>query len=295
MKPSEARVLLTGATGGIGRTMAARLLGEGAAVMLVARSPDRLAALARSLAGPARAGDDAGRRIAWHAADVGDAASLGRIREVAAEWRTNVLINNAGVSSFGRLGSLTPEHMEQVLQTNLLAPMRLTQSLLPLLSTRSRAQVIQVGSALGRLALPGFSVYCASKFGLRGFSEALRRELADTPVRIQYLGPRSTRTAFNNDAVMRFNADTGTTMDTPEVVAEALLELLRSEKAERFVGFPEAMAVRINGLAPVLLDGAFAKHRRCVPAPAVEPDGGPASANDPGKEDRAGSLARPWS
>jgi len=262
MRPPEARVLLTGATGGIGRAMAAHLLAEGAAVMLLGRSASRLAALGAELTGP----PGSAARITWHVADLDDGSCLESIRGAAASWGVNVLVNNAGVSGFGRFADVPPRQMAQVLMTNLLAPMRLTHALLPLLISRPRAQVIQVGSALGRLALPGFSVYCASKFGLRGFTEALRRELADTPVRVQYLGPRTTRTSFNDAAATQFNEATGAAVDTPDDVAKALLSLLTSEKAEHFVGFPEALAGRLNGFAPALLDGAFAKHRRSLNA-----------------------------
>ncbi|MBX9715520.1 MAG: SDR family NAD(P)-dependent oxidoreductase, partial [Burkholderiaceae bacterium] len=152
-----------------------------------------------------------------------------------------------------------------VLQTNLLAPMLLTQALLPHLRRQLKAQVICVGSALGRIGLPGYSVYCASKFGLRGFAEALRRELGNSSVRVQYLGPRSTRTPFNTPAVEHYNQATGSASDTPDVVAAALLSMLEDESAERFLGFPEKLAVRLNGCAPGLLDGAFDKHRLSLP------------------------------
>ena len=257
MKISESRVLLTGATGGIGQAIAKALLARGASVMLSGRSPARLAALARQLGGTG----DAPVRIHWHAADLGDAAALAALRDAAAQWQVNVLINNAGTPSFGRFESFGDEHMEQVLRTNLLAPMRLTQAMLPSLLRQPRAQVVQVGSALGRIGLPGYSVYSASKFGLRGFAESLRRELRGSPVRIQYLGPRSTRTSFNDARVDAYNRATGSTVDTPEAVALALLELVESEAAERFVGWPEKLAVRLNGAAPEWLDGAFDRHR----------------------------------
>jgi short-subunit dehydrogenase len=161
--------------------------------------------------------------------------------------------------------------MEQVLQANLLAPMRLAQALLPQLLRQPRAQMVFVGSALGRIGLPGFSVYGASKAGLHGFAEALRRELADTPVQVQILGPRSTRTDFNGAAVEAYNQATGTAMDTPEAVAAALLRLIETEAAERFLGFPERLAVRLNGVLGVLLDGSFARHRRSVAAASLPP------------------------
>jgi short-subunit dehydrogenase len=161
--------------------------------------------------------------------------------------------------------------MQDVLQANLLAPMRLTQALLPQLLKQPRAQVVFVGSALGRIGLPGFSVYGASKAGLHGFAEALRRELGDTPVRVQILGPRSTRTGFNDAAVEAYNRATSTSMDSPEAVAGALLALIENESAETFLGFPERFAVRLNGLLGALLDSSFSKHRRCLPAPPPRP------------------------
>lgn len=262
MRPADARVVLTGATGGIGRAAARGLLAAGASLMLVGRSPARLAALARELE-PAGAGVPS-QRVTWQAVDVVAAQAPAELADAAQRWQANVLVNNAGVPSFGALTDLAAEHIEQVLRTNLLAPMLLTHALLPALQVQPRAQVIQLGSVLGALALPGYSVYSASKFGLRGFAQALRRELAGSPVIVQYLGPRSTRTGFNDARVLAYNHATGTRMDSVERVAGVLVEMLRDETAERFIGFPEALAVRLNGLAPGLLDGAFTTHRRNV-------------------------------
>jgi short-subunit dehydrogenase len=193
------------------------------------------------------------------------AESIESLAKQAKAWNCNVVVHCAGAADFGRFDDTSVATMSRVLTTNLLAPMMLTQSLLPHLRALPRAQVIFVGSALGAIGLPGWGVYCASKFGLRGFTQALRRELADTPVRVQYLGPRSTRTASNTAEVEHYNRVTGTAMDPPGLVAQALLRMLEAETAERFLGFPEKVAARINGLSPVLLDGAFAKHRQGLP------------------------------
>jgi len=267
MKPSEARIVLTGATGGIGRETAAAFIAAGSSVLLVGRSAAQLSALSRSIQSTAVGG--AGR-IAWQVADLGDATQMDELVGVAAEWRCNVLVHAAGVPCFGAFETADAETMRRVIDINLLAPMRLTQALLPHLRAQVRAQVICLGSALGRIGLPGFSIYSASKFGLRGFTEALRRELAGSGVRIQYVGPRSTRTSFNSAAVEAYNASTGTAMDSPNRVAQALLRSLHDETAERFIGFPERLAVRINGAVPTLLDGSFDKHRRSVPPPPTQ-------------------------
>jgi short-subunit dehydrogenase len=110
-------------------------------------------------------------------------------------------------------------------------------------------------------------VYSASKFGLRGFAEALRRELANTSVRVQYFGPRSTRTAFNGPGVEAYNRATGTAMDSTADVAAAMVRMLEDEAAERFLGFPEKLGARINGLAPTWLDGSFKRHTLSLASP----------------------------
>ena len=276
MNPSEARIVLTGANGGIGRESAAAFIGAGASVLLVGRSAAQLSALSRSI--QATASGSAGR-IAWQVADLGKAAHVDDLVGVATEWRCNVLVHAAGVPCFGALETVDIATMRHVLDINLLAPMRLTQALLPHLRAQARAQVICLGSALGGIGIPGFSIYSASKFGLRGFAESLRRELRGTGVRVQYVGPRSTRTGFNDAAVQAYNAATGTAMDSPSRVAEALVHSLQDEAAERFIGFPERLAVRINGAAPTLLDGSFDKHRRSVAA-ASSADAVPTKRSD---------------
>jgi short-subunit dehydrogenase len=261
MKAERARVLYTGAGGGIGRVAVPALLNAGAAVMLVGRSESGLRSQAYELA--RTHGAD---RVAWHAADLLCTDAVAPLASAATSFRANVLVHGAGVPSFGRFESLAAHDLQRVVQTNLLAPMLLTQALLPHLRSLPRGQVLFIGSALGRLGLPGFSAYSASKFGLRGFAEALRRELGDSSVRVQYLGPRSTHTGFNDAAVEAYNRATGTAMDDPQVVADALLRLLHDDDcAERFIGWPEKFAVRLNALVPNWLDAAFTRHRRSLP------------------------------
>jgi short-subunit dehydrogenase len=255
VKAAQARVLLTGANGGIGSLVARGLSGAGARLLVAGRSPARLAALTREL------GED---RADWFSGDLAAPAALDALAHQAAGWGCNVVVHAAGVAAFGPAQAATAAHLQQVMATNLAGPMLLTHSLLPHLAAQPRSQVIFIGSVLGAIGLPGYAVYCASKFGLRGYAQALRRELAGGPVRVQYLGPRSTRTAFNGSDVQAYNAATGTAMDAPQRVADALLRLLEDEAPERFTGFPERLAVRLNGALPVLLDGAFERHRKAL-------------------------------
>ena len=245
MKLQDARVLLTGASGGIGTAMDQALRQAGAQVLGVSRSPQA---------------KGTGRH--WIRADLNDPRDIEQVAQASAGLDINVVVHAAGEAGFGALQTLDAARMQQVLQTNLIAPMLLTQALLPQLQRQPRAQIVFVGSALGAIGLPGFSLYGASKAGVHRFAEALRRELSDTSVQVQLLAPRSTRTAFNTGEAEAYNRATGTASDSPETVAQALVGLIRDGAAERYIGWPERLAARLNGAIGPLLDGSFDKHRR---------------------------------
>jgi short-subunit dehydrogenase len=116
-----------------------------------------------------------------------------------------------------------------------------------------------MGSVFGAIGYPGYAVYSATKFGLRGFTEALRRELAASNVSVHYLAPRATRTRINSSAVERMNTELGVAMDDPERVAQAVCRLLVKQQAAAVIGWPEKLFVRINALLPRAVDGAIRK------------------------------------
>ncbi|HEX6295014.1 MAG TPA: SDR family oxidoreductase [Burkholderiales bacterium] len=242
------RAVLTGASGGIGRVMAAALAPHCTSLVLVGRSARKLDAVPR------------GSQCTTIAADI--TTATGREAVAKAAQGINLLVNNAGVSEFTSFASQSDAAMERILATNVLAPMQLTRRLLPVLLAQPAACIVNVGSIMGYLGYPGCAAYSASKFALRGFSEALRRELADTRVRVMYLAPRTTRTAMNSPALDALNAELGVGADAPEVVAGALLSLLERPAAERRLGMPEALFARINQIAPSLVDRAL---RRQLP------------------------------
>ena len=119
--------------------------------------------------------------------------------------------------------------------------------------------LVLVGSTFGSIGFPGYTAYCASKFGLRGFSEALRRELADTPVQVVYVAPRATATAMNPAPVNELNRALGNAMDAPEAVAAQILQAMEKDERRRFLGWPEKLFVVINGILPKLVDKAMLK------------------------------------
>ena len=169
MKLENARILLTGATGGLGRELARQLAASGAAVLLAGRDAARLEALRASL----------GARASLVVADLTRAEGVALMTRAAQDFGVNVLINNAGTSAFGMLENQPWPTIEEVLATSLEAPIHLTHALLPWLKAQPQAAIVNVGSTLGSLPFAGFAAYSAAKAGLRAFSQALRRELAD--------------------------------------------------------------------------------------------------------------------
>ncbi len=242
-------LLLTGATGGIGRAMAQALAAAGAKLILVSRDLTQLQRLRQQLTGS--------HLIC--AADLAKPQDLQRLVEFCQNLTHEQgplagVINNAGISQFALSAQ---QDYQQQLQINLLAPMQLCQLLLPQLQQQPEAVIVNVGSAFGSIGYPGFSGYCASKFGLRGFTEALKRELAASPVRVLYFAPRATDTSINSAAVVAMNQQLGTRMDSPEFVAAQLLAQLKTSQSRRFLGWPEQLFVKLNALFPAIVDKAL--------------------------------------
>jgi len=269
MKLKGKLILLTGASGGIGQAIARRLAAQGARLILVGRSTQQLNALARELQVLANDGFVL-------QADITSRSGHDTIRTalLALQEPLDVLINCAGVNLFGMLEDNDPEAIEQLINTNVTATILLTRLVLPFLNKNS-GRIVNIGSSFGGLGYPGFSAYCASKFALRGFSEALRRELSDSPIQVAYLAPRATNTSINSDAVYAMNRELGTAMDEPEIVA-AQLELMLTAKRmrDRNIGWPERLFLRINSMFPCIIDKALRSQLPVIrrhAQPVVEP------------------------
>lgn len=254
MQWQQQTCLLTGATGGIGQAIAKALANKGVSLILQGRSESRLQQLSDSLTGE--------HKIL--VADITTIQGREKICRMAELNAISMLINNAGVGQFSLLEETEEAVIVDTLEINLLAPILLIQELLPLLQKADQQQpapsyVINVGSAFGSIGFAGQSIYCASKFGLRGFTEALYRELADTNVHVSYFAPRATATSINSDQAMAMNKALGNNVDSPESVANALIQQLEKGHARLFVGFPEKLFVKINGAFPHIVDKALFK------------------------------------
>ncbi|WP_210397771.1 SDR family oxidoreductase [Motiliproteus sediminis] len=255
MKPQQMHILLTGASGGIGQATALRLATAGARIIAVGRTPAPLEALANRLP-PV----DSGPHLAI-AADLTQSAARKRMTEqlMTLEQPPNVLINMAGTNQLCLFEQQDEATIEQLIHLNFTSSVLLTHALIPLLRSRPEARIINVGSTLGSIGYPGYVSYCSTKFALRGFSEALGRELADSPIKVQYFAPRATRTSLNAGAADALNEELRTPVDSPEAVADALLAFISGSASHRYLGWPEKLFVRLNGLFPSLVSGSISK------------------------------------
>ncbi|NQZ09633.1 MAG: SDR family NAD(P)-dependent oxidoreductase [Algicola sp.] len=172
--------------------------------------------------------------------------------------KAQVLINNAGISQFDAIHNISETQFRQAMEVNLLAPMCLTRDFLQL-ETGHHKTVVNVGSALGSIGFPFYSSYCASKFGLRGFSEALSRELAQSDDNILYFAPRATQTPMNTEAVNAMNRQFGNAVDSPQAVALALVNQLEKGTLRAGIGWPEQIFAKVNALLPQLVDSILSK------------------------------------
>jgi len=174
-------VLITGASSGIGAALARELAGRGDTVGLVARREDRLAEVLA----------DCGPSARMWVADLAEATAADRVATAALQafGHVDVLVNNAAIPSVRHVTRLTPDDVEEVMQVNLHGPVRLTLALLPSMIERSAGTIVNVSSMGGRLGILREAAYCASKFALCGWSEALAMDLWDTPLRVRLIIP----------------------------------------------------------------------------------------------------------
>lgn len=247
----EGRVcVLTGATGGIGQALARVLTGNGAKLLLSGRDEAMLGRLERAL--------PAGSIVEIVPGDLTDANTRGALAERATGHRLDTLVNLCGLNDVSLFESQHPDTIAAMVAANLHAPMDLTRLMLPALKQRSRSLIVNVGSVFGRIGYPGYAAYCATKFGLRGFSEALRRELMDTPVRVVHVEPRATRTGMNHGVGERLNEALGNRVDSPEVVALSIARAMATGRPSTVIGMPERLYARINAFLPSIIDRSLA-------------------------------------
>ena len=249
------RALVTGASRGIGREIAIALAPKCEKLFLVARSQQELESLRGQLSCP---------DVVVLSGDLMDQAFVHHLKkEVTAQSGINLLVNNAGASEFVEFGQQSESSIDRLIALNVTSLVRLTQAMLPslraLAGTAARAQIINIGSSFSYIGYPGFAVYCATKYAVRGFTQALGRELDGSGVVVRLFSPRATKTEINSESVRAMNRDLGVREDDPADVARQFMVFCAGHAPEYRVGFPEKLFAVINQILPGVVSGAIAK------------------------------------
>lgn len=256
MDVQNKRIVLTGATGGIGRHIAIELARRGAKLILIARNAEKLEQLISELNSP--------YNHEYICCDIANAVSIQSLDEklqlLINRWgeRIDVVINNAGNNQFELLSRKKTDQIHAELSLNLIGPILMTKySINGWLN--QPGIILNIGSTFGGIGYPGYAVYGAAKSGLFRFSEALNREMHGTNIKILYLAPRATKTTLNSQVVDDLNAELGNHVDSPDIVAKQVLKTIETETESRWLGWPEKLFVRINQLLPGLVSKSIQK------------------------------------
>jgi short-subunit dehydrogenase len=216
------RLLLSGATGGLGRAIAEQLAGCGADLLLSSRKEEELRALARSLAG----GDSRHRFVVSDLAKEGAAEKL-----IEDAGQLDGLIANAALPASGRLEKFSSEEVKRAIRVNFESPILMARALAPKLAERGEGHLVFISSLAGKVGSPRSSLYSSTKFGLRGFAFGLREDLHPRGVGVSIVSPGFVREAgMFHDAGSKPPPGLGTT--TPAKVAQAVVQAIRRDRNE---------------------------------------------------------------
>jgi short-subunit dehydrogenase len=251
---SQTRVLVTGASSGLGKALAEHLVRAGATVLLTGRSADRLAGVAENLV---REGADPAR-IITAPADLTVDHDRHRLLDLARErFRAlDLVINNAGVGATGQFETHDPSVLRRVFEINVFAMAEVCREALPLLAAGIDPVMVTMGSVNARRALPGRAEYCASKYALTGFTESIRIEWRRFGIHVLQVNPGFTDTPFDEHALVntaRVSVGSRRTM-SPDDVARSTLRAIENHRREITLSWQGRLFVLTSKFAPAFVD-----------------------------------------
>jgi short-subunit dehydrogenase len=245
------RVLVTGASQGIGRALVLEAAKQGCHVLAAARSQELLDALATEAGGISSF-------VRTVAADITKPEDRAAMVEAATKHfgGLDVLINNAGIGATGHFMDSEPEVLRQIFETNFFGLTETTRVFLPLLKQGRTPVIVNISSVVGKRALPARSLYSASKFAVAGFSESIRAELAKDGIDVLVVSPGLTQTNFSKNMLeqkARMQMDHMRGM-TSEQVAVATLKAMERGTLETTLTLKGKLLVLVNRFAPWIVD-----------------------------------------
>jgi short-subunit dehydrogenase len=235
-------VLITGAGGGFGRQLVRQFRAAGAKLILTDITDSALKDVVDA------AGDDL---VASVAADLASQEGCDTVAEACASRDVvpDILVNNAGIGVAGQLDKIPRDHWENLMQLNLLAPMRLCNRFLPGMIERGSGHIVNVSSLAGWIGSKGLSAYCASKFGLRGFGVSLAADLEGSGVHVTNVYPCFSRTAILDSPQFGYEERRTVPAYLISEPADVVARMLEGVRRNRLHVFPDKYSRRIHYLA----------------------------------------------
>ncbi len=240
-----ATILITGAGGGFGQELTRQLLAKGSQLILTDHPSVNLSAMLETLEKTGVGA--AGKVMACLDIDLADATGCENLYAAMQQLNINpdIVINNAGIALLGNMADIPVERWENMLQINLLTPMRLSSLFAADMMARQQGHIVNISSLAGWIASPGLTAYAASKHGLRGFSEGLRYELAAYNVRVTTVYPFFSRTPilnaprFGHFAESAISLPAALTTDPKQIIAKTIRAIERNQNEV----FPDKFAL----------------------------------------------------
>lgn len=252
----DGRAIVTGASGGIGRALAIALAQQGSRLVLCARRADKLEETAAAIRG-------LGGRVALVCGDITEASvRLALVEKAKAEFGgLDLLVNNAGAGAIGRFEDADSQRLRRIMEVNFFAMAEMTRAALPVLKHGTTPMVVNISSILGHRGIPRMTEYCASKFAVQGFSEALRAELHQVGIDLLVVSPGTTASEFQSSLIDKsgevpWPQHPGV---PPEVVAARIAHAIRKGKHAIVPNFRGQLLVWLNRLSPRIVDSLMTR------------------------------------
>jgi short-subunit dehydrogenase len=228
MEIKDKVIVVTGASDGIGKALSEKLAAEGAKLILAARSDEKLADLAHALHGS----------VAVHA-DMGNENDIKNLidRTMEIHKRIDILVNNAGHGMRGPVESIDMDKYKHMMNVNLFGPVFAMQQVIPHMRAQGGGMILNIGSRVSKNYFTNIAAYASTKYALNAISLTAREELRKDNIVVSVMHPKLTTTSFAKNAVITkgesaYNPPAGVAVDTPEQVADKIIELIRSEAPE---------------------------------------------------------------
>ncbi len=255
----NARIIVTGASSGIGRELVLQLARFDARVIATARRSDRLQKLAEQFKQRTETGD-----IRIVTGDITEPDVRAELVATAVRdfGGLDGIVNNAGIGGLGPFADASPERLRQIMEVNFFAPAELTRLAISELQQGRRPVIVNVGSVLGYVAVPKKSEYCASKFALHGFSDSLRAELSKRGIDVVLVAPNTTESEFFDNVIERRGEQPSSNSSamSPESVARHILRAMQGGRRNAILSLSGKMLIWAYRLMPGVVGRLIARY-----------------------------------